>query len=93
MRLTREQVESLWYTKKSNAELCAILGVTKNQLWMAKQQFRLPQRDTRLYAEPDEGEIAAMCLEFQAGWSDEERERRYVAARSVRMLEPFGSLR
>lgn len=93
MRVTREQIEALWYTKKSNAELCVELGVSKNQLWMAKQHFRLPQRDTRLYAEPDAAEIAAMCRVIQAGWSDEERDRRYVGATSVRTLEPLARLR
>lgn len=92
MRVTRERIEALWYTKKSNAELCAELGITKNQLWMAKQQFRLPMRDTRVHAEPDEAEIARMCQEFQAGWSEEERARRYAGARSVRMLTLTGRL-
>lgn len=93
IRVSREQIEKLWYTKQSNAELCAALGLTKNQLWTAKHHYRLPARDTRVFAEPDADEIAAMCRVIQAGWSDEERDRRYVGATTVKTLEPLGRLR
>lgn len=90
--ITIEQLESLWFTKKSNAELQSILGVSKNQLWGLKLRYRLPARDTRVVNhEPGEAEIEAACLEIQSGWTAEERERRRVGGASIPVLA-VGSL-
>jgi len=80
MQITREQVESLWYTPKKNAELQKELGVSVYGLWMLKKKFGLPHRPcgTPYTDDPDEKTIAALCLAAQAKWTPAERERRRV---------------
>jgi hypothetical protein len=88
MRITKELVESLWYTRKSNAEIQSELGVTVHELWMIKKRFGLPRRSiaARLKHEPDAETITQRCLEVQADWTPEVRERRRVGvARLVRL--------
>lgn len=82
--ISQERIEELWYSEKSNDELMALLGLTKWGFWKAKAAYRLPNRvafsaharPLKSRVDPDEETIAAMCLEFQRGWSDEERARR-----------------
>lgn len=86
--ISQERIESLWFTDRSNAELCELLGTTNWALWEAKKRYGLPRRlgvrERRLVdaetgrrrGDPDEATIAALCLEIQAGWSEEEERKR-----------------
>ena len=90
MRVTRLQVEELWFTEKTNAELQEELGLSTWELWMVKKHYRLPRRPTnRKTDDPDEATIAARCLEVQERWSEEERARRMVGGRGVTRIHRF----
>lgn len=90
--ISQERIESLWFTDRSNAELCELLGTTNWGLSAAKARYGLPRRlgvrggtladpDTgRRRDDPDEATIEAMCLKIQAGWSEEEERRRRVGS-------------
>lgn len=81
--ISREKIEAVWYSKASNDELQELLGITEYQLWMAKRFYDLPRRPSVPSGDdPDEETIAERCREVQAGWTPEERERRYVGRRS-----------
>lgn len=81
IKLTREQVEAVWFTKMSNDEVQAALGVTEYQLWMLKKHFALPRRPSVPAGDdPDPATIRRMCAETRAKWTPQEREARRVGS-------------
>lgn len=78
MAITKEQLEELWYTSITNAEIERLLGLEGKSLVRLKQEFGLPDRPTHHVVDPDEDTIAARCAEVQAGWTAGERKRRLV---------------
>jgi hypothetical protein len=89
IKLTREQVEAVWFTKMSNDEVRKALGVTDYQLWMLKKHFALPRRPSVPAGDdPDQATIKRMCAEFRAKWTPLERESRRVGGRRRRWRLP-----
>jgi hypothetical protein len=63
-------------TLKISADRC---DTTRKQLGLARREsWHGSKTGHRKAYLPTEAEIRQKCLEFQAGWSDEERERRRV---------------
>lgn len=85
--ITKERLEALWYTNKSNTEIRAELGVGRDRLWQLKKIYRLPHRRAEsVLGDPDEATIKRMCEEFQATWSPAERDRRRVGVPRAKTL-------
>lgn len=83
IKVTREQIEKLWYDDAlNNKEIAKTLGLSAIGLWRVKNFYSLPDRcEAREANDPDEAAIAAMCEEIRATWSPEETAMRRVGAR------------
>lgn len=69
---------------KTRQEICRALGIRVGSWWAVCERYRLPKKPApprlRGPASPDPtlDEIRDRCLEVQATWSADERERRIV---------------
>jgi hypothetical protein len=79
---TEHQLRSWKRYGYSNERIAAMCGTTTlaisrrlQEIWQACQQKSLMERPL---GDPDEEEIRQRCEEIQRGWSDRERERRFV---------------
>jgi len=72
----------LWTEGVQTREISEAIGITTDQCDATRRRLGLPRRKGWANARkqrdymPTEAEIRAKCLEFQATWSDEERDRR-----------------
>lgn len=70
----------LWNTDMRQEEIAEKLGISTAQLKSAAYRHGLRPRAGRVVKretdDPTPDQIAAMCLELQSKWSDEERMRR-----------------
>jgi hypothetical protein len=79
---TEHQLRSWKRYGYSNERIAAMCGTTTSaisrrlhDIWQECQQRSLMERPL---GDPDEEQIRQRCEEIQAGWSDRERERRFV---------------
>lgn len=84
-------LRELWATPILGVDLAARLKVTQSSLYWLKKRYNLPDRPKHKRGTYDDDaptpeEIRQRCLETQAKWSEEERERRIVGrSAEVRM--------
>jgi len=86
----------MWYGPLTNAEIAEELGVSLSKLGALARQHKLKPRNTPAPVdnenprpgEPDQHEILQTLAEIQAGWSEEERLRRYQGKRRVAYIVP-----
>jgi hypothetical protein len=74
---------AMWLAGTSTREIAESLGIGADRCDVTRRKLGLPSRKswhggTRKAYLPTPEEIRAKCLEFQAGWSDEERAKRRV---------------
>lgn len=78
----------MWTAGTPTRIIAQTLKISADRCDATRKQLGLPRRESwhnsksghRKAYLPSEEEIRQKCLEFQAGWSDEERERRRVGA-------------
>jgi hypothetical protein len=76
----------MWQAGTATRIIAETLGITADQCDVIRRRLKLPKRQSwhnsksghRKAYLPSPEEIRQKCLAFQAGWSDEERERRWV---------------
>lgn len=74
----------MWSEGYRQDEICEALGVRPGLFWLLRKRYALPKRKAARSASggdanpPSEEEIARMCAKIRAGWSESERERRWV---------------
>lgn len=74
---------AMWMAGTPTREIAEALKITADRCDVTRRRLGLPSRKswhggTRKMYVPTPAEIRAKCLEFQASWSDEERDRRRV---------------
>lgn len=85
----------MWNAGTPTRIIAQTLKISADRCDSTRKQLGLPRRESwhnsksghRKAYLPSEEEIRQKCLEFQAGWSDEERERRLVGGQANR--EPY----
>jgi hypothetical protein len=76
----------MWIAGTPTRIISQTLRISADRCDTARKQLGLPRRESwhgsktghRKAYLPSESEIRQKCLEFQAGWTDDERERRRV---------------
>lgn len=95
LNFSASELHELWYSQMTNAELCYALGVARSTLNVLRVRYKLDrrpvERNNPKYKNdhtPTPEEIAERAAAVRAKWSDEERERRLVAAGRLRWSMP-----
>lgn len=92
---------ALWFDATlTNRDVAEMAGCTMNMVYRLGKRYGLPMRTfaprflgrNERHRDPTPAEIQDACLKTQAGWSDEERERRSIG-KPDRWLCPVISLR
>lgn len=102
MKISRSKVTvctatftELWLAGTPTRVISETLKISADKCDVTRKALKLPRRESwhnsktgkRTAYMPSPSEIRQKCLEFQAGWSDEERARRRVGGVSSQQVE------